>query len=305
MLVTIAFSACGPTILATSSIPDSHAGYTAAQATLEAGQAQAQNLAIQSSLVALNLTQAVATENHFLQQTARSQDATATASQQAHRQHLTESAAVAHTQSSQATQTAAAARTATAWPQTAIFLAATQKAVITQTETAQRRAQWEQILIPLKVIFSSLLGFTVLILLVVGGVSAYRRLLPALEMRLRTFRRGPHDAPLIFMDEWIIDPDRNLGPALHINKHDAQTTGLAPSLPLQERLVARDQAVDLARTQPVTSYRQPTPALDMFSNTHAETVSDMVIEIIEPQRIQPWLDEVEHKLLPQASRRKE
>lgn len=303
--IAISLSACGSSRLVASAMPNSQAGYSAAQATLEAGQAQAQSLAIQSSQVALNLTRAVATENHFLQQTTRAQDATTTARQQAYLQQLTETAALAQTQAAQATQTAHAALTATAWPQTAIPLAATQQFIMAQAETAQRRAQWEQILIPLQVTFFSLLGFAILILLVLGGVKAYRTLLPALEMRLRTYRRGPHDAPLIFLDEWIIDPDRNFGPALHLHNHDAQTAGLAPSLQLQERLVGRDQAIDLARTQPISAYRRPTPALAMFSGAPSEAVTDVEIEIIDPQRIQPWLDEVEHKLLPQGSGRKE
>jgi hypothetical protein len=295
-LAVLSLSACGNALAPAS---------TAAQATLEAGQVQAQSLAIQSSLVALNLTQAVATENHFLQQTVHAQDATATAREQAFLSSLTETAVAVQAQAVQATQTANTAQTATAWPQTAIPLEATQQAVIAQTESAQRRAQWEQILIPLQVTFFSLLGFVILILLVLGGVGAYRRLLPALEMRLRAFRRGPHDAPLIFLDEWIIDPDRNFGPALHIHNHNAQTVGLAPNPQLQERLVARDQAVDLARTQPIPHYRRSTPAMDMFSSTSSEAVTDVEIEIIEPQQIQPWLDEVERQLLPQASGQKE
>jgi len=303
--------------------PTSHVEYSAAKATLEAGQAQAMNLAIQSTMVALNLSQAAATETYFLQQTARAQqgtatalaqeatatqatrNSTATASQQAYLQGLSQTAAVVQAQAVQATQTANAAHTATTWPQTATPLAATQQAIVAQAEAAQRRAQWEQILIPLQVIAFSALGFAILVLLVLGFVKAYQRLLPALEIRLRTFRRGPHDAPLVFLDNLIIDPDRNFGPALHFNRTGAHTAGLAPTPQLQERLVARDQAVDLARTQPMTTSRQRPSSLEAFANINPEPASTLQIEIVEPQEVKPWLDEVEHKLLPQGPLGKE
>jgi len=303
--------------------PTTHVEYSAAKATLEAGQAQVMNLAIQSTVVALNLSQAAATETYFLQQTARAQqgsatalaleatasqaahNATATASQQAYLQGMTQTVAVVQAQAAQATQTANAAHTATTWPQTATPLAATQQVIVAQAEAAQQRAQWEQILIPLQVITFSALGFAVLILFVLGFVKAYQRLLPALEIRLRTFRRGPHDAPLVFLDNLIIDPDRNFGPALHINRTGAQTAGLAPTPQLQERLVARDQAVDLARTQPLTTSRQRLSSLEPFANINPEPTSTVQIEIVEPQEVKPWLDEVEHKLLPQGPLGKE
>ena len=324
-LCLISLSACA--VPGSSSMmslpPTSHVEYSAAKATLEAGQAQAMNLAIQSTMVALNLTQAAATETYFLQQTARAQqgsatalaleatatqaahNATATASQQSYLQGLTHTAAVVQAQAAQATQTANAAHTATTWPQTATPLAATQQVIVAQAEAAQRRAQWEQILIPLQVIAFSALGFAILVLFVLGFVKAYQRLLPALEIRLRTFRRGPHDAPLVFLDNLIIDPDRNFGPALHINHSGAHTAGLAPTPQLQERLVARDQAVDLARTQPMTTSRQRLSPLEPFANINPEHASPVQIEIIEPQEVKPWLDEVEHKLLPQGSLGKE
>ena len=315
--ITFSLNACANTNfpntnVAMSLVPTSHAGYSAAQATLEAGQAKALDLAIQSTMVALNLTQAAATETYFLQQTVRAQQATATAQaqeataiQQAHLQGLTDTASVVQTQAAQATQTANAALTATAWPQTATPLAATQQVIIAQAEAAQRRAHWEQILIPLQVISFSALGFAILVLLVLGGVKAFRRLLPALEMRLRTFRRGPHDAPLFFLDDLIIDPDRNFGPALYFDQDGARTTGLAPSPQLQERLVARDQAVDLARTRSTPRSRRRVSPLETFPNINLYPAPTVEIEIVDPQQVKPWLDEVEHKLLPQGTDQKE
>ncbi|MBC8333176.1 MAG: type IV secretion system DNA-binding domain-containing protein [Anaerolineae bacterium] len=168
---------------------------------------------------------------------------TATANQQAYLLAVTQTAAIQQTLSTRLTQTANAAQTATAWPQTAIPLAATQQFIDSQKKIVQQRARWEQSMIPLK----SALGLVVLLLLIVGGVAAYRRLMPVLELRLRTIPRGAHDAPLLVLPHLLIDPDRNFGPALLIDKDGAATTGLAPDLLLQERVTARDQAIDLAR----------------------------------------------------------
>jgi hypothetical protein len=320
LLTTISMSACADMAYESSNaamspvstmMPGAHQDHSAAQATLAAGQAQAQNLAIQSTQVALNMTQAAATETYFLRQTERAeqksataQSQQATASQETHLQGLTHTAEIEETKAAQATNTAYAIHTATAWPQTATPLAATQQVIIAQAEAAERRAHWEQILIPLKVIFLSLLGFVILVLLVLGGVRAYRRLLPALELRLGTIPRGPHDAPLLLLNNLIIDPDRNFGPALHLGQEGAQTSGLAPTPQLQERLVARDQMVDLARSQSGRSQRQGL-IQEKLETITPKPVSDVQIEIVEPDQIQPWLDEVECKLLPSGNNRKE
>jgi hypothetical protein len=314
VLATICLSGCADMAYANpdaarsplpTMMPGAHQDHSAAQATLAAGQAQAQNLAIQSTQVALNMTQAAATDTHFLRQTERAQQETATASQEAHLLGLTQTAAIEQTQAAQATNTAHAIHTATAWPQTATPLAATQQVIIAQAEAEQRRAYWEQILIPMKVIFLSLLGFVILVLLVLGGIRAYRRLLPALELRLGTIPRGPHDAPLLLLNNLIIDPDRNFGPALHLGKSGAETTGLAPTPQLQERLVARDQAVDLVRSQPSSRSRRQSDALEPFAEIVEPPPSSVEIEIVEPDQVQPWLDEVEHNLLPSGTAQKE
>jgi len=46
----------------------------------------------------------------------------------------------------------------------------------------------------------------VVLLLIAGGVLAYRRLMPVLELRLRTISRG-NDSPLLLVDGKIVDPD--------------------------------------------------------------------------------------------------
>ena len=96
VLITISMSACADMAYENANAamspvstmePGAHQDHSAAQATLAAGQAQAQNLAIQSTQVALNMTQAAATDTYFLRQTERAQHESATAqSQQSHRQ---------------------------------------------------------------------------------------------------------------------------------------------------------------------------------------------------------------------------
>jgi hypothetical protein len=62
---------------------------------------------------------------------------------------------------------------------------------------------WEEFVVtPLKVILFTL----VVLLLIVGGVMAYRRLMPVLELRLRTISRDD-DSPFLLVDGMIVDPD--------------------------------------------------------------------------------------------------
>ena len=138
-----------------------------------------------------------------------------------------------------------------------------------------------------------------------GWGASLSPVMPALELRLGTIPRGPHDAPLLLLNNLIIDPDRNFGPALHLGQEGAQTTGLAPTPQLQERLVARDQMVDLARSQSGRSRRQSALRRSLSPRFVDPPPSSVEIEIVEPDQVKPWLDEVEPKLLPSGTSRKE
>jgi hypothetical protein len=92
---------------------------------------------------------------------------------------------------------------------------------------------------------------------------------------------------------------------LHLGKGNAETTGLAPTPQLQERLVARDQMVDLARSQPKSRSRRSSYSQKPFTEIVEPPPSDVKIDIVEPDQVQPWLDEVECKLLPSGTNRKE
>jgi hypothetical protein len=102
-------------------------------------------------------------------------------------------------------QTAQANATRTAYSLTATPWAAIQAAIVRTRKEAERQALWEEFVVtPLKVILSTV----VVLLLIVGGVLAYRRLMPVLELRLRTITRGNgNDRSLLLMDGMIVEPD--------------------------------------------------------------------------------------------------
>lgn len=148
-----------------------------------------------------------------------------------------------------------------------------------------------------------------LAVLVVIGIVIWK-LLPVLELRLRTIRRGPHDAPLILLDPGhqttVIDPDRSFGPALLSGPSGVQVAGQAADPGLQDRVTARDQAVDLARALPPGQRRT---FQQLTATTHqppAQPIEGEVLEadivVLPPDHpnVQPIVQEVEAKLLTQG-----
>jgi len=101
----------------------------------------------------------------------------------------------------QATQAAQAKATLAAYLLTATPLAALQ-AEIVRTRGAAERLAWleEYVVTPFKFILLIL----AVVLLLVGGVLAYQRLVPALELRLRTISRANY-SPLLLVDGMIVD----------------------------------------------------------------------------------------------------
>jgi hypothetical protein len=185
------------------------AANAAAQATLDDNQRQMMELAYQATAVSLNMAQAAATQQFITEQTQTAWNATATAQSQA--ATATYSAyALNVTQTSQAqtmlgvhaAHTAQANATQTAYSLTATPWAAFQADIVRTRNKAERRALWEEFVVtPLKVILSTL----IVLLLIAGGVMAYRRLMPVLELRLRTISRDNH-SPLLLVDGMIVDP---------------------------------------------------------------------------------------------------
>ena len=229
--------------------------YLAAQATLAAGQAEAQNLANQATSVALDIAQAAATEAYFTRQTASAAEAQATinvqATQQAIRDALTATQAANNayaTQAAEITQTADAILTATSWPQTATPLAATQAAIAADVEETERRAYWSQFVIP----FWVFIGAVIILLVIAAAVYTFLRLLPALELRFRTII-SPDGEVITYLPAGNIRtilPGRTAGPALHSGADESVVSGLASDLMLQDRALDRHQTIRLAATLP-------------------------------------------------------
>ena len=184
------------------------AASAAAQATLDYHQRQLMELAIQGTEISLNMAQAAATQQFITAQTQMVWDATAAAQSQAatatysaYILNVTQTAQAQAILDVQTTHTAQANATQTAYSLTATPWTALQADIVRTREESERRAWWDEFIVtPLKVILITL----VVVLLIVGGVRAYRRLMPVLELRLRTISRG-NDSPLLLVDGVIVD----------------------------------------------------------------------------------------------------
>ncbi len=132
--------------------------------------------------------------------TAQSQAATATYS--AYSLNVTQTAQAQAMLYVQATETARVQATQTANSLTATPWAMLQADIVRARGVAARSALWgEFVVTPLKVILITL----VVVLLIVGAALAYRRLIPVLELRLRTIARY-NNKPFILVDEMLVDP---------------------------------------------------------------------------------------------------
>lgn len=166
------------------------AAQAAAQTTLDYNQRRLLELSMQGTEVSQNIAQAAATQQFFADQTQTIWDATASAQSQAatatygaynlHVMQTAQAQVLLDVQSTQMAQFSVAQRayelTITPW--------AAAQAEIAQTQNESARQSWWEdfILNPLRAIL-----FTMILLLVIaGGVIAYWRLMPVLELRLRT-----------------------------------------------------------------------------------------------------------------------
>ena len=223
-----------------------------AQSTIAAGEAVRSDLDITATAlslqeiqanqrateVSIQVAQAAATSQALMRQTEVSAQATATTKAETDATHA---ANIASTQF--------AAETATTWPQTATPLAATQSAIVLETKNAERHAYWSQFVIPFW-IFS---GAVILVIIIAGIVYAYRRLLRILEWRLSTVSSPDGETIMLLPAEEEVKallPGRSFGAALHSGKDATIVSGVAPDLTLQDRVVARNQAIRLTASLP-------------------------------------------------------
>ena len=130
-----------------------------------------------------------------------------TATDSAHIQNVTQTAQAQAMLDLQSTQVAQAQATQVANSLTATPFAALQAEIVRAQEESDRRAWWDEFIVtPLKVFLVVL----IVVLLIAGGMVAYQRLLPVLELRLRTIS-GPNNSPTLLVDGMIVDSD----PASH------------------------------------------------------------------------------------------
>ena len=180
-----------------------------AQTTLDYNQRRMMELAYQATAVSLNMAQAAATQQFIAEQTqiawnttATAQSQAATANYSAYVLSVTQTTQAQAILDVQATHTAQARATQTAYSLTATPFAAIQAEIVRTRDEAGRRALWgEFVVTPLKVILLTL----AVLLLMVGGVMAYRRLMPVLELRLRTIW-SDNDSPKLLVDGMFVDP---------------------------------------------------------------------------------------------------
>jgi len=221
------------------------AAQAAAQSTLDYIQRQLMELSIQATAVSLNMARAAATQQFVSEQTqavgdaeATSQSQAATATYSAYILSVTQTAQALAILDVQRTRSAQARDTLRADSLTATPRAALQAEIVRTRNISNRRAWWgEFVVTPLTVILIIL----VVVLLIVGGVLAYQRLMPVLELRLRTIWQE-NDNPLLLMDGMIVDPApphrRLLQRGLHLlkpprlpNDHTVQVEIVDPSEP--------------------------------------------------------------------------
>ncbi len=255
-----------------------------AQSTITSGQAIASNLNLTATAIGLQqlqnnmaLTQAAFTQQAQTHQTEIARINTATAQ--------AESAAIANAQS---TATHQAIASATAWPQTATPLAATEIAIIAEATETERRLYWSRYVSP----FLLLLGAIVLVAMIVGVIIAFRRLLPVWELRLR-MTTSPDGETITYLpaSEEIkaLMPGRSFGAALHSGKDETTVSGIAPDLALQDRVVARNQAIRLTASLPPGRTTQQAQRLLNAGNPSEEKEAP-VFRILQPTERPPLLD---------------
>ena len=254
------------------------------QNTITAGQAISSDIeltltaiSVQQIQIDMGLTQAAFTQQAQAHQTEIARINTATAQ--------AEIVAIANAQS---TATHQAIASATAWPQTATPLAATQIAIIAEAADTERRRYWATYVSP----FLLFLGAVALVSIIVGIIVAFRRLLPVWELRARTII-SPDGETITYLpaSEEIkaLMPGRSFGAALHSGKDETTVSGIASDPALQDRVLARNQAIRL--TASLTPGRTPQQVQRLLNaGNPPEEKEAPVFRILDPTERPPLLN---------------
>jgi hypothetical protein len=181
------------------SLSRDQAAKAAAQATLDSDQRELMELSIQATEISQNMAQAAATQQFITDQNQMTWEAAAVAQSQA--ATATYSAYILNL--GRSAQTAEANATLTAYSLTATPWAVIQADIARTQEQAERRALWNEFVVTPVTLFLLVL---VALLLIAGAVIAYLRLMPVLELRLRTMSRVGR-GPLLLVDGMVVHRD--------------------------------------------------------------------------------------------------
>ena len=299
-----------PQFVATAQNAQAGAQATIAAANAAQAEADLAQAYLQVTQTAISLAQfsAASTAEYSTRQTEQAISFTATersvqstATQEVRWIEATATTQAELTEAARASATASVIQTATAWPLTATPLAATQIAIVAQAQETEMKAYWRQFVIPFWVFIGAVCLSTFIVLVVL----TYRRLIPTVELWLRT-RHGPDGETLILLDKdqgvHILQPGRNFGAALVNRAEGVRVDAISPAgAEWQDRVVGREQAVKLARALPGSRQRSAQRLLAQANpvNPPAGPVVEREVIIIPPDdpRVRPLLDEVEPKLL--------
>ena len=185
------------------------AAKAAAQTTLDYNQRRLMDLSIKGTEVSQNMAWAAATQQFIAGQTQMVWDATAAAQNQAatatydaYNLHVTQTAQVQALLDVKSTQAAQSRADQRAYELTATPWAAAQAEIAQTQDESERRAWWADfVFTPLTLILSTL----IVLLLIAAGVIAYWRLIPALELRLRTIALRDEN-PVLLVEGTIVEP---------------------------------------------------------------------------------------------------
>jgi len=134
------------------------------------------------------------------------------------------------------------------------------------------------------------------------------RIIRASEHRLAAVPRDARgDAPLIPVRlpgggiAWY-DPDRNFGPTLVVDQQGQVSQPPLASAEAQERVTARDQAIDLAHRGLPDAAAAPKRVTPRQAAALAQSTASpsLEVQVVDPAQVRTWLRDVEPQALQQA-----
>ncbi len=268
-------------------MPSQSNGSASVHATLSAGEYAIRSVRLTERAVERSMAGASATQRYFARATMRALKSTETAraaraTAQAQATADMQAALAAH-----ATATAQAVRYAVT--QQAITLRGTATAQVLHAQGTALAAQAERVTLEVEQQkrMAFVWGITKWLLVILfAGIIVF------ILYRLATFRviHRPNGKVLVVLGGVVYDPDRNPTPVF------AKTKELTVSDDMQAATTARDQAVALAAALKDKSANAGQVAAQAMQAGASEPAPDVRIEVLPPQHVRPWLDEVEGQL---------